>query len=920
MRKKLPTIIICILTPVIVAVVFAFLSFFGMNDPGTLNFSSKEFIAHVSGGFLVGMIFSLLLFLLCRTKCQKEELEQKKNETDQRANSLESDKKQLEEQVRQRMLAEERSKSYAKKLEFLYETAVAFSDFPPGQNLFHFIAVKMAELVDSSIAIANEYEAQSDAMVCRAIIGSGPLSSKIAYILGRNPAGMRFPIKDEKAREDIKHGKFEKIRGSLKDLSFGVISESASEKLAALIGLGELYGIGLVRNGEILGTVIVLLKKGASPDIKMVETFIGLASTALQRRKLEDKARENDERLKLLSDQSMLGIGILEDQKVAYINEAFARILEISPDASGRMSIETLAGHIHPQYRQVVLSDHYRKFSADDYGSSSFCFKIQTGGGNTKWVEQFSKRISFQGRIAHMVVLLDITDSIRMQGEIRESEERLNLALEGAGAGSWDWDIGSGSLHFNRQLYALLGYEPSDFSGNSSTDWNNLIHPDDDPPVREAIRRQFRKESAWLDVQLRFKKKNGIYHWFQSVGKVVKRDEKGRALRMSGILLDVDDKKKLSEKLASSEKQYKSLVDNAPVGIMACDNSGRITHVNKKLLEILGSPSEEATKQMNVFEYVRLRESGISGDFVECFRTGRIISREVPYISKWGRESCLKCLLVPIRNEKGAVDRVQALIEDIIEQKKIEKQRSEVEAEQRHQQKLESLGILASGVAHEINNPINIIMNYGEIILEDAAGHPEIGRAAANIVRESDRIAGIVRSLLAFARQDSSIMGPASIEKIINDTMLLMGSTLQREQINITSTIDRNLPRILCNQQQIQQVFMNLLSNARDSLNERYPGYNENKCIRINAGFAEKDARRFARITVEDSGVGIAEKDIGRIFDPFFSTKPKHLATGLGLSVSHGIMKEHGGFLWVETEIGKGARFHMDLPIEGSGA
>jgi|GEM_PF-7109933 len=915
MNIKKPTLLPLLIIPFVISTIFVLSFVFETDRPGAANINNRIFMAHILGGLIVGLIISLMLYVVGRIRNQKREIEQKKDEIGLRADSLESDKKQLEEQIRQRKQAEDRSRFYEKNLEFLYNTSIALSDFPPDQNIFHFIAEKLSELVDSSITITNEYEPQSDTMICRSVIGIGPLSSKIAYLLGRNPAGMRFPIKDEKAREEIKHGRFEKIKGSLKDLSFGIISDAVSERLASIVGLGEFYGIGLVRDGEILGTAIVLLKKGAVPDIKMVETFIGHASIALQRRKLEEKARGNEERFRLLSDQSLLGIAILEDQKVAYINEAFAQIFEIEVTLSGYMSVDELAGALHPQYRQIVLSNHYRKLSDQDNETSSFCFKLQTGSGRQKWVEQFSKRISYQGKHANMVALLDVTDSMRMQNEIKESEERLNLALEGAGAGSWDWDIAANSLHFNRQLYALLGYKPDELNTDNNLVWKSLVHPEDDPAVWDAVRKHLKRETEWLDFQVRFKKKQGSYNWFQSVGKVVSRDENGRALRMSGILLDVNEKKKLSEMLASSEKQYKSLVDNAPVGIMACDKSGRITHVNKKLLEILGSPSEEATKQLNIFEFVKLRESGISGDFVECFRTGRVISREVPYTSKWGKESCMKCLLAPIRNDNGVVERVHALIEDIIEQKKIEKQRNEIEAEQRHQQKLESVGILASGVAHEINNPINIIMNYGEIILEDASGHPEISRAAANIVRESDRIAGIVRSLLAFARQDSSILGPASADKIINDTMLLMGSTFQRDQITVTSSIDRSLPKLLCNSQQIQQVFMNLLSNARDSLNERYSGYNENKRIAISAGLAEKDGKELLRITVEDSGVGIPQKNIERIFDPFFSTKPKHLATGLGLSVSHGIMKEHGGTLWVETEIGKGARFHMDFPM-----
>ena len=279
--------------------------------------------------------------------------------------------------------------------------------------------------------------------------------------------------------------------------------------------------------------------------------------------------------------------------------------------------------------------------------------------------------------------------------------------------------------------------------------------------------------------------------------------------------------------------------------------------------------------------------------------------------------------------------------------KRLEENRVTMEAQLRQSQKLESIGTLASGVAHEINNPIMGIMNYAQLILDKLGPDSPVSGYAAEIGKETERVATIVKNLLDFARHKKQSHSPAHICDIVETTLSLISAVMRHDQITLEVVVPAGLPPIKCRSQQIQQVIMNLLTNARDALNEKYPGYDENKRISISATEMEmslvnghlslrendpcpmtNDAAqpqltndtnrrvRAIRLTVEDPGSGISEVAREHMFDPFFTTKKPDKGTGLGLSISHGIVKDHHGELSVESEVGQWTRFHVDLPVD----
>ena len=229
-------------------------------------------------------------------------------------------------------------------------------------------------------------------------------------------------------------------------------------------------------------------------------------------------------------------------------------------------------------------------------------------------------------------------------------------------------------------------------------------------------------------------------------------------------------------------------------------------------------------------------------------------------------------------------------------------------------QRLETVGNLAGGIAHEINNPINGIMNYAQLILDMKLDNSSVTEYLEEIISESERIAEIINNLLRFSQNDSKGYSLCTPTDIIKSTIEMVKSIYAGEQIKIETYFAKDLPKIKCNSGQMQQVIINLLANARDALNDKYLGYDDNKIIKVSCKKIKKEKKEIIRITIEDRGNGIKPEVSNRMFEPFFSSKGRDSKTGLGLSTSYGIVIDHGGTLNFETKIGEYTRFFVDIP------
>ena len=388
---------------------------------------------------------------------------------------------------------------------------------------------------------------------------------------------------------------------------------------------------------------------------------------------------------------------------------------------------------------------------------------------------------------------------------------------------------------------------------------------------------------------------------------------------------EISERRRTSEELEESEARYSLLANHVTDVIWTMDASGRFTYISPSVEALSGYTADEALAGPigNVLSpeaevvveggLARLRAALAAGERFELDQTF-----ELEQTTKDGSTVWTETAVGTMHDDEGGFAGLVGVTRDITQRRRAEQERLEIEAQLRQSQKLESIGTMASGIAHEINNPLTGMINYADLI-ESRVEDEKLGEYAEGIMREGKRVAEIVRSLLSFARQDTGTYRGENVTDLIAASLRLFGAALRRDHIRVIQDVPEGLASIWCRGQQIQQVLINLLTNASDALNQRFPASNEQKVIRIVCCEIDRARGTFVRTTIEDGGAGIPSDLIERIFDPFFTTKPRDKGTGLGLSVSYGIVREHGGDLTVESKPGGPTRFHVDLPSEETG-
>lgn len=226
-----------------------------------------------------------------------------------------------------------------------------------------------------------------------------------------------------------------------------------------------------------------------------------------------------------------------------------------------------------------------------------------------------------------------------------------------------------------------------------------------------------------------------------------------------------------------------------------------------------------------------------------------------------------------------------------------------------------AIGELAAGVAHEINNPITGIINFAQLLLDDSEKDSLQAELSKRIVDEGERIALITKNMLSFSHESNKGKEPIDILQVIKDSLSLVKHQCNKDGIKIQIDYPNVPHQVFCNFTQLQQVILNLISNARYSLNERYPNTSPNKAIVISfSTFIDEESKSIIKISIKDSGTGIPQGILNKLFQPFFTTKPTGKGTGLGLSISYGIIQDHGGIIKVDSIMHKYTKMIIELP------
>ncbi|MBI5307331.1 MAG: PAS domain S-box protein [Planctomycetes bacterium] len=366
------------------------------------------------------------------------------------------------------------------------------------------------------------------------------------------------------------------------------------------------------------------------------------------------------------------------------------------------------------------------------------------------------------------------------------------------------------------------------------------------------------------------------------------------------------DRKRAAEALSVSENKYRVLLENLPQRIFYKDRNLVYVSCSENYAKDLNIRPDEIIGKTDYDFYPKDLAEKYRADDKKVIESGQTIDVEEKYI-KDEKELFVHSIKTPLRDEHGAVIGILGVFLDVSEKVSLQMEAVRV----RH---LVSLGELAAGVAHEINNPIMGVINCAQILFDRGSDGSREKDVANRIIKEGKRIANIVSRLLSYARRGET-RESVRIHELVSEALILTEAQLHKEGILINVSVPQQLPAIFVQPQQIQQVFLNLISNARYALNQKYPGEHAGKTLDISAQQIAINNSPYVRIDFYDKGTGIPSGLLGKVMDPFFTSKPKGKGTGLGLSISHGIISGHGGKLNVESNEGEFTRIIITLPV-----
>lgn len=352
--------------------------------------------------------------------------------------------------------------------------------------------------------------------------------------------------------------------------------------------------------------------------------------------------------------------------------------------------------------------------------------------------------------------------------------------------------------------------------------------------------------------------------------------------------------------LKASESKYRMLFESSQDAIVIIDSTTEIADINPSGVQLFGFKDRAEACSVET-AYQLFWDTRDAESFFETVRQGHSIKgQEYALVDRQGKKRIVMISATQRTDDEGNFNGIDASLRDVTEKRKMANQLAQTE-------KLASIGQLASGVAHEINNPLGVIHCYSNLIAKTVAPETQIMNDIKTIQKHTDQCKSVVEALLNFARVSESATALTDIHACIEEMLDVLETQMKNDGIQVRRRFAEELPPLTLDAHKIRQVLMNLLINARQALSG-------GGTIEIRTDIDKSQAA--VLLEISDTGTGIPEKYIGKIFDPFFTTKSAGQGTGLGLSVSYGIIKQHGGDIRVKSRIGQGTTFTILLPME----
>jgi len=496
--------------------------------------------------------------------------------------------------------------------------------------------------------------------------------------------------------------------------------------------------------------------------------------------------------------------------------------------------------------------------------------------------------------------MVDITERKRWEEYLRESEYNLAKAQSMSHVGSWRSDPLTGELRVSDELLRIMGLSREDTTPEVLA---SLIHPEDRESVM-ALMRQGSEQGKNYEIEHRLLLRDGTSKWVYTIVEPSVNIAR-QVVKLYGTTQDISERKQDEVRLRNKKNELQAIFDAVNDGVIVFDHSGAIQHLNHICPQFF--PAEVlAGSCREVFH----PETACAPDTcpVELALHGERVETSMVSVREGHNTRYIDITANPIKDELGEKTRALVFLRDVTLKRLHEMQLIQTE-------KMSSIGVLATGIAHEINNPLTSVAGYAEALLRRFRDEPALAedirlgdfpKYLEVIVREAYHCKGIIGSLLNFGRKSDGLLGTVNINRLLMEILELLRHQPNYGDMEVVANLKEDLPAILGDPSGLRQVFMNLLVNACHAIKD-------GGRVELSSTYSGKDHALY--IQVSDTGCGIAPDVIDRIWDPFFTTKEVGKGVGLGLALSYNIVKRHGGEISVKSTLGEGSQFTVRLPV-----
>ena len=643
-------------------------------------------------------------------------------------------------------------------------------------------------------------------------------------------------------------------------------------------------------------------------DSGRLERIIHVATDITARKKAERALQESEERYRVAIENSSDCVAMVKEGKFIYVNKIFQKTFEL--EDSNEILNKPFGSFVHPDDRERMIN--YNKMrNRGESAPFRYEFRAVLKDGGTIYFEASIAMINYKGEKVALAYLRDITDRKAMEEGLKRNEAMLQGILRAAA-------IGIGLLvnrvfvWVNDYVTAMTGYSKEELIGKSA----RILYADNEEFTRVGTEKYAEiREKGMGSLETRWMRKDGeIIDVFLSSAAIDPYDLSVGAVFTA---IDITSEKHAEQALKESEERYRTAIESSNDGIAIVKGDTHL-YVNKRLVQIFGydRPEDIIGKPLGIVVHpddvsmvTGISENRIKGEEVPSNYGFKGIKKngEIVYIE-------VSASAMMYRGETANI----VFLRDVTRRRHAENAKIGLEMQLLQAQKMEAVGQLAGGVAHDFNNILTTIIGYSDLMRIRMDGDDPLRIYVEQVLASAQKAAQLTHSLLAFSRKQVIELKPHNVNDIIRTVQKILARLLTEDIELKTDLADAEL-MVLVDETQIDQVLMNLATNARDSMPDGGRLYIETRQFSMDNGFVERNAfgkeGDYALISVSDTGIGIDKGMVDKIFEPFFTTKEVGKGTGLGLAIVYGVIKQHNGYINVYSETGKGTRFSIYIPL-----